>query len=571
MKRWWMLAVAGVAGALLVVLAWWRSTLRSDSEPSDCPIGFEEPVETGIDFVHTDGSSGGYYIVETVSTGLATFDYDGDGLIDIYFPNGAPLRGAPSGQPPRHALYKNLGNWKFRDVTEEAGVVCNGYGLGAAVADYDNDGWPDLYLTNYGPKILFRNNGNGTFTDVTARAGVADGNKVGGGVCFLDIDGDGRLDLYVANYVRFTYETNVVFSRAGYAEYAGPKSYPPETHTLYRNRGDGTFADVSAASGIASRPGPGMGAVCGDYDNDGATDIFVLNDVSANFLWHNDGHGRFEEVALLSGAAYNGAGDPLGNMGVDCGDYDNDGLLDFFSTSYQNQLPVLFHNLGNGAFDDATARTGAGAGSGPYVKWGCGFVDFDNDGRRDLFVGCGHLQDSIDHYDASTAYRCRNVALRNSDGNQFVNVSGPSGLDVLAPHSARGVAFDDLDNDGDIDVVIVNSREAPTLLRNMYYERGGRGHRLDLQLRGTKTNRDGVGARVTVIAGDLTQIDEVHSGRGYQSHWGSRLHFGLAGHDRVDRIEVRWCGGAVEVFEGVPVDQLTTLVEGTGRKQSKGQ
>ena len=558
------LAGAGVVGLLAIGLALTWLTWSPRSQPrSDCPIQLREvTAETGLGFLHTDGSSGAHYIVETVSAGLVTFDYDGDGLIDIYFPNGAPLPGAKSDPPPRHALYRNLGNWRFRDVTEEAGVACTGYGLGATVADCNDDGWPDLYVSNYGPKVLYRNNGNGTFTDITGQAGVADGNKVGAGACFLDIDGDGWLDLYVANYVKFTYDTHVAFSRSGYPEYAGPKSYPPEHHTLYRNQADGSFADVSVQAGIAGSPGSGMGLVCCDYDDDGATDIFVLNDVSANFLWHNDGTGKFQEVALLAGAAYNGAGEPLGNMGVDCGDYNNDGRLDLFSTSYQHQAPVLFRNAGNGTFEDATTQAGAGAGSYPYVKWGCGFVDFDNDGQRDLFVGCGHLQDLIDKYDASTSYRCRNVLLRNTGQGNFVNVSDDCGLGTLPPHAARGVVFDDLDNDGDIDVVILNSRERPTILRNMYYERGGRNHWLDLRLQGVKTNRDGVGARVRVTAGDLVQIDEVHSGRGYQSHWGSRLHFGLGPRERVERVEVRWIGGGTDVYENLPVDGRRTLVEG---------
>ena len=530
-----------------------------------CPIRFQEVTDqTGIDFEHTDGSSGRHYIVETVTSGLATFDYDGDGLIDIYFPNGAPLPGATVGRRPHHHLYKNLGNWRFQDVTEAAGVACTGYGLGAAVADYNHDGWPDLYVSNFGPKVLYRNNGNGTFTDVTREAGVADGEKLGAGVAFLDIDGDGWLDLFVANYVKFSFQTHVPMSHGPYPEYAGPKVYPTDLNALFRNNGDGTFTDVSVPSGIARHPGKGMGIVCADYDNDGDTDLFVLNDVFGNFCLRNDGRGRFEEVALAAGFKYNGEGMPLGSMGVDCADYDNDGWLDFFQTSYDKELPVLFRSLGTGIFEDVTVRAGVGRGTLHNVKWGCGFVDFDNDGRPDLFLAMGHLQDLIDQYDSTTSYRAHNVLLWNAGDGRFVNVSEQCGLNRLPAHSARGVAFEDLDNDGDIDVVILNSRERATVLRNLLVEQGSKNHWLQIQLHGTKTNRDGVGARVRVAAGELVQIDEVHSGRGYQSHWGSRLHFGLGQHGRVDRIEVRWIGGGVDVLEDLPVDRLLTIVEGGG-------
>jgi len=562
-------ALAGV-GAGIAAIRWLAPRAPAPAPPPRFPIELHDVTgETLIDFVHTDGSGGQHYIAETVTTGVATFDYDGDGRIDVYFPNGAPLRGTQVDRPPRHALYKNLGGWKFRDVTEEAGVACTGFGLGATAGDYDDDGDADLYVSNFGPKVLFRNNGDGTFTDVTRKAGVADGERLGAGVCFLDADGDGDLDLYVANYVKFTYENHVAFTRNGFPEYAGPKSFAPENHSLYRNRGEGTLADASAESGIAAYPGSGMGMVCADYDGDGDTDVFVLNDVSANFLWRNDGTGRFEEVALVAGAAYNGYGDPLGNMGIDCGDYDNDGLLDFFSTSYQDQLPVLFHNLGGGVLEDVTVRTGAGAGTYACVKWGCGIVDFDNDGHRDLFVAMGHLQDFIDQYDKTTSYRARNVLLRNAGDGTFVDVTEQCGDGLRPVYSSRGAAFDDLDNDGDLDAVIVNSRDKPTILRNMLVENGSPHHWLQVRLRGVKTNRDGVGARVKVVAGDLTLVDEVHSGRGYQGHFGSRLHFGLGRRDRVERLEVRWIGGGFDVLEDLAVDRLQIVTEGAPGQEER--
>jgi len=552
-------AVRGPAGT-------WQSLGRNTSAGS---IRFQDVTDrTGIAFIHTDGSSGQRYIVETVSTGVATFDYDGDGLVDIYFPNGAPLPPLAADSKPRHALYRNLGNWRFEDVTGQAGTLCAGYGLGAVVADFDHDGTADLYVSNFGPKVLFRNRGDGTFADVTAMAGVADGHRLGAGCVFLDADGDGNLDLFAGNYVKFTYQTHVVLSKAGFPEYAGPRQYPPDRQTLFRSNGDGTFRDASEESGIAQYAGKGMGVVCADFDRDGDTDIFLLNDVFGNHCFRNDGRGRFEEVALLNGFKYSGEGMPLGSMGVDCGDYDNDGWLDFFQTSYQGELPVLFRNLGGGLLEDVTVRAGAGQGSLNNVKWGCGLVDFDNDGRRDLFLALGHLQDLIDQYDRTTSYKARNVLLHNVGEGRFVEISAAAGLSELAPHSARGVCFEDFDDDGDIDVVILNSRERPTLLRNLYYEQGGTNHYLRVWLRGTTTNRDGVGARVQVTAGDLVLVDEVHSGRGYQSHWGSCLHFGLGSRDRVDRIEVHWVGGQHEVFAGGPADRRLTLVEGAGMGRS---
>jgi hypothetical protein len=305
-----------------------------------------------------------------------------------------------------------------------------------------------------------------------------------------------------------------------------------------------------------------MGMVCADSDNDGDTDVFVLNDVQESFFFRNDGHGQFEEIGLLIGVAVSGTGEPMANMGVDCGDYDNDGDLDFYSTNYQTQWPMLLENFRGEGFEDVTRITNAGDSCYPYVNWGCGLVDFDNDGHRDIFIGNGHIEDNIDERDATTCYRCRNTVLRNTGSLTFENVSEASGVNAMPARAARGVAFDDLDNDGDIDVTILNSRQAPTILQNMHQEQGDGNYWLQLRLRGRETNRDGVGARVQVTAGDLILIDEIHGGRGYQSHWGTRLHFGLGQQDHVDRLEVRWIGGGIDVWEDLPVDRLVTVVEG---------
>lgn len=517
--------------------------------------------QTGITFVHTDGGSGRHYIMETVSAGLALFDYDNDGDVDIYFLSGAPLKGTEVDVKPANALYRNDGNWKFTDVTEQAGVGDPGYGLGVTAGDYDNDGDLDIYLNNYGPNVLYRNNGDGTFTDVAQKAGVDNGFHVGAGTCFLDMDKDGDLDLYVSIYLDFSYEKHVNTTTKGFPVYANPRFYPPMPDYLYRNNGDGTFTDVSKPSGVGNHAGWGMGIVCGDYDNDGDTDVFIGNDVGENFLFQNDGTGKFEEVGLMTATAYDLHGDEQGSMGVDCGDYDNDGLLDFYVTSYQGQLATLYRNLGSDIFEDVTLITGSGAGTLPHVTWGNSFVDFDNNGFRDIFVACGHLQVNVEKFDDTTTYTARNILLMNTGDGKFIDISDQSGDGMKIKLSSRGAGFDDLDNDGDVDVVILNSRREPTILRN---DSPSKGHWLQVCLQGAKTNRDGIGAHIKVSAGDLTLIDEVHSGRGYQSHYGSRLYFGLGNREKVDRIEVRWIGGQVDVFKNIAVDRIVTLIEGQG-------
>ena len=590
-------AAAGVAAGL-GCLSWWLAKPAPDAPPADlprlgrasrspaaaqapsfAPIGpdviqlRDVTGATGIAFVHQDGSSGRRYIMETMSAGLALFDYDNDGLIDIYFVNGAPLPGAknPLGawDAPQHALWRNLGAWRFQDVSLQAGAARTEFGLGVAAGDYDNDGFADLYLSNFGPNVLLRNRGDGTFADATEKARAGRGNRVGAGVAFLDADGDGHLDLFVGNYLVFSYEAHRVPTVGGIPLYPGPRDHSPETNTLLRNRGDGSFADASAESGVAAHRGTAMGVTCCDFDDDGDTDVFVANDEMPNFLFENDGQGRFQEVGIVSGVAFDGAGLVQASMGVDAGDYDNDGRFDFYVTSYQNELATLYRNVGHETFIDATRACGAGAGTLQHVTWGCGWIDFDNDGDRDLFVACGHTDDNIELRDPNASYLARNVLLKNllieTGKAHFADVSDRCGDGLRVERASRGAAFDDLDNDGDIDVVVLNSRRGSTLLRNMLYESGSRNHWLQVRLQGVKTNRDGIGARVKVVTGGLTLLDEVHSGRGYQSHFGTRLHFGLGQHQRAERVEVRWIGGGVDVLEDVAADQLLLVVEGTGR------
>jgi hypothetical protein len=569
-RKWWLWLAAsalGAAAATAALVLVGRRPADSPAEPA-CPIQLRDATgQTGITWRHTDGSSGKRYIVETISAGLATFDYDGDGLVDIYFVNGAPLQGtAWKGPAPRNTLYRNLGGFRFEDVTEQAGVGDTGYGLGVTVGDYDNDGDPDLFVSNYGPKVLYRNNGDGTFTNVTRQAGVGDGDKVGAGASFLDIESDGDLDLYVANYVDFSYETYKPHIIDGRHIYPSPLVYHGVGDTLFRNNGDGTFTDVTQEAGIIEDgQGTGMGMIAADYDNDGDTDLFILNDVSRNYLYENDGTGKFREVGIEQGVAFDSQGRYLASMGVDCADYDNNGWLDFFQTSYSEQLPALYRNTGRGYFEEVTAQAVPGSSLVPYINWGVNFGDFDNDGILDLFVANGNTQDNLKGYSAIASYEAPNAMLRGTGGGKFVDVSDQCG-DGLAPrYSSRGSAADDLDNDGRLDVVVLNARTHPTILRNES-PRAGK-HWIQIELRGVKSNRDGVGAHVYVTAAGRTQLKEVHSGRGYQSHFGSRLHFGLGHAERVEAIEVRWIGGHVDRFQDLGVDQRVLLVEGRAEPQ----
>ncbi len=555
---------AGMLRATLGLFALWFFSPQPACLMAQSPIQLTDVTSrTGITFRHDDGSRGGYYIVEAMSAGLALFDYDQDGDQDIFFLNGTPIDPAKSSTAPGDRtigceLYRNDGGWKFTNVTQAAGVGFRGAALGVAVGDYDRDGDPDLYLNNYGPNVLYRNDGDGTFTDVTNEAGVGNGHRVGAGAAFLDIEGDGDLDLYVANYIQFRPADHVPRTRQGYPVYGSPADYPSDSDTLFRNNGDGAFTDISREAGIDDQA-PGMGMVCADYDQDGDTDIFVASDGQANVLYQNDGKGHFQDVALLAGFAYDLAGKPHAGMGVDCADYDQDGRLDLHVTSFQAELATLYRNAGDGFFEDVTIPSGAGNGTRAPVTWGNAIVDLDNDGHRDLLMAAGHLNDLQNKFDQSTDYEVPKIVLRNLGNGRFANVSDQSGNGPLVARSSRGLAVDDLDNDGDLDAVVLNSRREPTLLRN---DSPRKHHWIQIKLQGVNTNRDALGARVELMSGKWQSVDEVHSGRGYQSHFGTVLHFGLGKISHLDKISVHWLGGKAETWTNIPCDQRLVLVEG---------
>ncbi len=526
--------------------------------------------QTGVAFIHYNGATGKKHHAEAMGAGAAFFDYNNDGYLDIYVVNGADLSG--KGVSPGNVLYRNNGNKSFTNIsftniTRTAGVGNQGFGMGVCTADYDNNGYQDLYVTNFGANVLYRNNNDGTFTNVTASAGVGD-TRWGSSCAFADYDNDGDLDLYVANYLDLTLvKQNMWCGRheEGYRTYCHPDNYEGVADVLYRNNGNGTFTNVTQAAGVSNPTGKGLGVVFADYDNDGDADIFVANDSTANFLYQNNGNGIFTEVGVLSGVAYNGNGQAEAGMGTDFADYDNDGLLDIFVTNFDFETNTLYRNQGGGFFVDTTALAGLGEDREPYMGWGTKLFDYDNDGDKDLFIVNGHLQDNIQLYSDATTHGQSNQLFRNNGGSRFTEVTLDSGQNLLAKTVGRGTAFGDYDNDGDTDIFIVNNGQEAMLLRN---DGGNRNHWLMVKTVGTKSNRDGIGARVKVVAGALTQVAEVRSGSSYLSENDPRLLFGLGSQAKVDQVEIRWPSGIVETFKNVAANQLLTLTEQEGMQIS---
>lgn len=524
-----------------------------------------------IDFKHYYDGHGQRYIIEAVAGGIASFDYDLDGRVDIYFTNGADLPSSQTSaaaldarpQQPvaeANALYRNLGDWKFYDAAATSLTADTSFSMGAVAADFDNDGFTDLFVNNFGPNRLYRNNGDGTFSDVSQTAGVAGQNQLGAGACFVDIDSDGLLDLYVGNYVKSPIEENRTRTVDGFPSYPGPLDFQPESDLLYYNLGDGTFGDISVRSGISAVATTSMGVIAADLDNDGDADIVVVNDVERNLLFENDGSGNFSEVGIQRGIAFSGDGNRNGNMGIDSADFNGDGWLDLFTTTFSNDLPVLYRNDGHGNFSDVTNATGAGSGMFPHANWGTVFVDLDLDGYRDLFIANGHTDPNVHRWAFSTHWKVANSVLRNVGGTQFKDVSANSGSGLAPVQSSRGVAAEDFDNDGDVDLVVLNALAAPTLIRN---DSETRNHWLQVMLIGRTACRDATGARVIVESERGLAHAEVHSGGGYQSSFGRRLTFGLGDVARVDRLTVRWPDGSQQSLEQVAADQCLYVVQTT--------
>jgi hypothetical protein len=506
------------------------------------------------------------YVVESMSGGAGMLDYDGDGDLDIVLANGSTVARYRAGGDALVTLYRQDAPLRFTDATESAGLTRRGWGMGVAAADYDNDGALDLYVTGYGGNVLYKNRGDGRFEDVTARAGV----RAGGfstGAAWGDYDRDGDVDLFVARYVLVDMDRLPTFGEAEFCRFkgvlvqCGPAGLPGESDFLFRNRGDGTFEDVSTHAGVADQARHfGMGAIWTDVDGDGWIDLFVANDTNPNYLYVNRRDGTFEDVSLLSGAALDGDGRPQGCMGVDSADYDRDGRLDLFVTNFSEQPNALYRNLGKGSFADEAWTSRTGPASYPHVGWGTAMFDYDNDGWLDLLVANGHVYPQIDAVDLGTKYRQPFVFQRNRADGTFEDAVEASGLAELPLRSRRGAAFGDLDDDGDLDVVVLNIGDPPTLLRN----RMTTGHRALLQLAGRTSNRSAIGARVTVRTGGFTQVSEVAAGESYLSHNDLRVHFGLGANSRMDDVEVRWPDGRVERIGPLDAGRMYTIEEGRG-------
>ena len=521
-------------------------------------------ADVGVDLKNVSGDSEQTYVVDTMMGGVAFFDYDNDGDLDVYLLNGSKVVGFPEGIYPRNALYKNNGG-VFADATDEAGVGDTGWGMGCAVADYDNDGDLDIYITNYGRNVLYRNEGDGTFVDVTDEAGVGD-ERFGTGCAFFDYDGDGDIDLYVANYVDFKHFIETTPDRSytwkGLRVHFGPRGMRGGADILYRNEGDGTFADATAAANVVDKDKLyGMGVVSGDYDRDGDQDIYVANDTGPNYLYQNNGDGTFVEVAWMLGAAYGESGEAQGCMGIAYGDYDNDEFQDILVTNFWEQTNTLYHNDAGAFFSDLSFDAGIGEESFKFLAWGTEFFDYDNDGDKDLFIANGHLFPQLDRANLGVSYAQTNQLFENLGDGTFDEISASAGEGLRIKKVSRGAAFGDYDEDGDIDILVLNLNDLPTLLRN---EGGNENNWLLVKAVGVKSNRDGIGARVKVRAGDLTQVGEVRSGSSYLCHSDLRLHFGLGQRTAVDLLEVRWPSGLVERFEGLPSNQVVVVREGEG-------
>ena len=542
------------------------STSRRPPAPAPqfpSPVTFTNiTARSGIVFKHSASPTAQKYLPETMGGGVALFDYDNDGRLDIYFTNGAllsdpmPSRAQPEKRDQQfwNRLYHQKPDGNFEDVTERAGVPGTGYSMGVATDDFDNDGYVDIYVTAYGGGLLYRNKGDGTFEDVTKRTGVG-GSGWMTSAGWFDYDRDGRLDLFVLRYMDWDFERGSLACGATLRAYCHPDNFNGTSPILFHQKADGTFEDVSNKAGVADKSGKGLGVAFADFDNDGFTDIFVANDSVRQFLFHNRGDGTFEDVALLAGAGYDDNGKTFAGMGVDAADYDNDGLPDVFITTLSNETYPLFHNNGDLTFNSKTAATGVGLITLLNTGWGTKFVDIDNDGWRDIFVAQGHVLDTIEKTTSYLTYRQPLLLMRNT-GKAFTSVGISAGLtEQLA---GRGAAFGDLDNDGDVDIVVAQTNDTPLVLRN----NGTKNHWLGIVLGGTKSNRQGLGARITIVdASGTKQVFDVSTASSYLSSNDPRVIAGLGTKSSVQIIEVRWPSGVTQSIRNPPIDKYLTITE----------
>ncbi len=533
-------------------------------------VNFEDvAVQAGLTAAHVSGGEKSKkYIIETTGSGVAIFDFDNDGRMDIFLVNGTRLEGFPKGEEPLSHLYRNLGDLRFEDVTEKAGLRRTGWGQGACAGDYDNDGFRDLLVTYFGHSVLYHNNGNGTFTDVTASAGLESPRvRWDTGCSFVDYDLDGKLDLAIAGYVEFDINkvpapgTTGNCQWKGIAVMCGPRGLPAGRNLLYHNEGGGKFRDVSAFSGFGRPEGRyGFTVIASDFDNDGYPDLYVACDSTPSLLYRNKRDGTFEEMGVRSGAALNEDGQEQAGMGVDIADYDEDGHFDIVKTNFSDDTPNLYHNNGDGTFTDSVYLSGLSAHT-QFLGWGAHFIDVDHDGRKDVLMVNGHVYPEVEQAGPQIRYRQPRLLYWNVGQGQFVDISERSGAGIRQAWCSRGSAVADLDNDGSLEVVINNMGERPSLLKNS----GKKKNWLEVQLVGVRANRDAVGARAYVYVGERRLSSEIRTGSGYLSQGDARLHFGLGDHLEYQRIEVQWPGGEREVFPSGNGNRLVLLQQGTGK------
>ena len=548
----------------------------SPAQPAK-PLFRDAAAELGLKFQHFTGATGQLFMPEIMGAGAALFDYDGDGDLDVYLLQGTlldkaqqpkdALFPAPTIHWPGHRLFRNdvvpTGRLGFTDVTQQAGVGHMGYGMGVAVGDYDNDGDLDLYVTHFGPNLLYRNNGNGTFSDVTREAGVDD-PRWSASAAFLDYDRDGDLDLFLTNYVDFTLKGNKkCYAPTGEPDYCTPAAYRPVPDRLFRNEGNGKFADATQAAGISAADGPGLGVVCADFNSDGWPDIYVANDGAANLLWMNKGNGTFEENALMSGAAYSLDGVARAGMGVAAGDFDNDGDEDLLVTNLAKEGSTLYRNQ-RGSFNDFSMESGLAGATFPFTGFGVGWFDYDNDGKLDLFAANGAVTIVEALRGTRYPFQQKNQLFHNSgEAKPLVEVSAVAGSAFEQLQVGRGAAFGDIDNDGDLDILVSSNNGPVRLLLN---DAPSRNHWLEVQLQAVGANRQGIGARVAVLRKDhRPQWRRVHTDGSYLSAHDSRVHFGLGPDPSLQGVLVQWPGGTREVFDSIKPDAILTLRQGTGK------